>query len=378
MSRIRSLLTLALLLIAGCVDPASAFETAARTAVVVDHRTNAVLFAKSVDESIPPASMSKLMTAYLVFERLKQGRLKLDDQLLVSEKAWRIAGSEMFVKVGDRVRVEDLVRGMIVQSGNDACIVLAEGLTGSEEAMAEQANAKARELGLHASSFTNVTGLPDLGHRTSARDLATLAGRLIRDFPEYYSYYSEKEYEYAGIRQPNRNPLLQAGVPGVDGVKTGHTEEAGYGLVASAFRDGRRLTMVVSGLSSMQQRRTESEKLLEYAFREFQEFRLYAPGQTVAETGVWQGAVGSVSLVSDDGVAVSLTRAARDSMVVKARYDSPVAAPVSRGQPLGELWVTAPGVEPLRVPLVAGADVPRAGMLGRLTGMVSYLVLGPG
>lgn len=378
MSRIRSLLTLALLLIAGGMDPASAFETAARTAVVVDHRTNAVLFAKNADNSIPPASMSKLMTAYLVFERLKQGSLKLDDQLLVSEKAWRITGSEMFVKVGDRVGVEDLLRGMIVQSGNDACIVLAEGLAGSEEAMAEQANAKARELGLHASSFTNVTGLPDPGHRTSARDLATLAGRLIRDFPEYYSYYSEKEYEYAGIRQPNRNPLLQAGVPGVDGVKTGHTEEAGYGLVASAFRDGRRLTMVVSGLSSMQQRRTESEKLLEYAFREFQEFRLYAPGQTVAETGVWQGAMGSVSLVSDDGVAVSLTRAARDSMVVKARYDSPVAAPVSRGQPLGELWVTASGVEPLRVPLVAGADVPRAGMLGRLTDMVSYLVLGPG
>ena len=228
--------------------PAAAFDTPARAAIVLDYRTNAILFAKNQDQPVPPASMSKLMTTYMVFEALKEGSLKLTDTLPVSEKAWRVEGSEMFVKVGDRVPVEDLVRGMIIQSGNDACIVFAEALAGTEAAFAERMTEKAKELGLTHSHFGNATGLPDPQQYMSVHDLATLAHAIIHDFPEYYHYYGEKEYTYNNIRQPNRNPLLQEGIPGVDGMKTGYTKEAGYGLVASADRNGRRLIMVLAGL----------------------------------------------------------------------------------------------------------------------------------
>jgi serine-type D-Ala-D-Ala carboxypeptidase (penicillin-binding protein 5/6) len=356
--------------------PAAAFETAARAAIVVDYRTNATLYAKDADARIPPASMSKLMTAYMVFERLKEGSLKLDDTLPVSEKAWRVEGSEMFVKVGDRVRVEDLLRGMIIQSGNDACIVFAEALAGSEAAFSERMSERAVELGMTNSHFANSTGLPDPQHYMSVRDLATLAVRIIREFPEYYKYYSEKEFTFNNIRQPNRNPLLQAGVPGVDGMKTGFTKEAGYGLVASAERDGRRIVTVIAGLDSTRNRRGESEQLLEYGFREWQEYRLFEPGQTVAEAGVWLGSAERVPLVPQDVVGVTLSREARKGMNVKLRYDSPVPAPVAKGQPLGALEISAPGSDVVTVPLVAGQEVPKAGMLGRITGAISYLVFG--
>jgi serine-type D-Ala-D-Ala carboxypeptidase (penicillin-binding protein 5/6) len=356
--------------------PAAAFETAARAAIVIDYRTNATLYAKDADARIPPASMSKLMTAYMVFERLKEGSLKLDDTLPVSEKAWRVEGSEMFVKVGDRVRVEDLLRGMIIQSGNDACIVFAEALAGSEAAFSERMSERALELGMTNSHFANSTGLPDPQHYMSVRDLATLAVRIIREFPEYYKYYSEREFTFNNIRQPNRNPLLQAGVPGVDGIKTGFTKEAGYGLVASAQRDGRRIVTVIAGLHSTRNRRGESEQLLEYGFREWQEYRLFEPGQTVAEAGVWLGSAERVPLVPEDVVGVTLSREARKGMNVRLRYDSPVPAPVAKGQLLGALEISAPGSDLVTVPLVAGEDVPKAGMLGRITGAISYLVFG--
>jgi D-alanyl-D-alanine carboxypeptidase (penicillin-binding protein 5/6) len=375
MLRLLSILVLAAVLAA---TPARAFETGAKAAIVIDYRTNAELFALNPDQPIPPASMSKLMTAYMVFDRIREGSLKLDDTLPVSEKAWRVEGSEMFVKVGERVRVEDLLRGMIIQSGNDACIVFAEAIAGSEAAFAQRMTEKGKEIGLRNSNFMNATGLPDPQHYMTVRDLATLARIIIQEFPEYYRYYSEKEFTWNNIKQPNRNPLLQADVPGVDGMKTGFTKEAGYGLVASANRDGRRLIMVVAGLERLRERRSEAEALLEYAFREWQEYRLFQAGETVTEAAVWQGAEEKVPLVPESLVGVTLSREARRGMVVKLRYDSPVQAPIEAGQPMGALEISAPGASTVTVPLVAGRDVPRAGVFGRIAGAVNYLVFGAG
>jgi D-alanyl-D-alanine carboxypeptidase (penicillin-binding protein 5/6) len=358
--------------------PAAAvpFETAARSAILLDYRNNEVLYAKNADEPLPPASMSKLMTALMVFQRLKEGSLGLKDELPVSEKAWRTGGSKMFVEVGSRVSIDDLLQGIIVQSGNDACVVVAEGLAGSEEAFAARMNERARELGLAASSFQNATGLDHPEHRMSARDLATLARIIIHDYPDYFHYYSQKEFTYSGITQGNRNPLLQAGVPGVDGMKTGHTSEAGYGLVATAERDGRRLILVLAGLESQRQRRVEGERLLEYGFRDFQEYRLYAAGESVVDAPVWLGSSATVPLVGAEPIAVTLGREARKSLRVTLRYDEPVLAPIQKGQVLGALEIAADGKETRTVPLVAGEDVDRAGIFGRITGVVSYLVWG--
>ena len=362
------------LLVAG--GSARAFETEARAAVLMDYRTGAVLFAKDPDVPLPPASMSKLMTAYMVFERLKDGTLRLDDTLPVSEKAWRTGGSKMFVKVGDRVSVEDLLHGIIVQSGNDACVAVAESLAGSEAAFSERMTQRARELGLANTNLMNATGLPDPQHKMSVRDLALLARRIIAEFPEFYPIYSEPEFTYAGIRQHNRNPLLQKQVPGVDGMKTGHTDEAGYGLVTSAERDGHRLILVIAGTKSSRTRASEAERLLEYGFRDFQQYRLFGPGETVQEADVWLGGRSRVPLVSPEGVAVTMSREARKEMVVKLVYQNPVPAPITAGQVLAELLVTAPGLDPVTIPLVAATEVPEAGMLGKVTGALGYLLWG--
>jgi D-alanyl-D-alanine carboxypeptidase (penicillin-binding protein 5/6) len=373
----RQRLFLALILLGWMLSgPAQAFETAAKAAIIMDHRTGVVLFEKNADERIPPASMSKLMTAYMIFDRLKAGRLKLDDEITISEKSWRMGGSQMFLKVGDRVKVEDLIRGIIIQSGNDACVAMAEALAGSEEEFAREMNEKARKLGLTNSGFANSTGLDAPGHLMSVRDLALLAHRIIQDFPEYFKYYSEREFVYRDIKQQNRNPLLQANVPGVDGMKTGYTEQAGYGLVATAKRGDRRVITVLAGLGAISQRKTEGERLLEYGFREFQEYALFQGGETVVDARVWQGAEPTVPLVPAQTVGVTLSREARKGLVVKLRYDNPVGAPVAAGQPLGSLEISAPNVTTFTVPLVAGREVPRAGMVGRVTGAMGYLIWG--
>ena len=374
------LLSIVLLPLAGSWPAAAtaAFETAAKAAIVVDDRTGLVLFEKNADERIPPASLSKLMTAYLIFERLDRGGLKLDDAVPVSAKAWKMGGSRMFLEVGQRVRVEDLIRGIIVQSGNDACVAMAEALAGSEEEFARQMNRKAAELGLAGSAFVNATGLDAPGHLMTVRDLATLARRIIADFPAYFRYYAEREFVYRGIRQPNRNPLLQAGVPGVDGMKTGYTDQAGYGLVATAKRGDRRVIAVLAGLASEQERRQEGERVLEHGFRDFQELQLYRAGDAVTEIGVWQGERATVALTPRATVAVTLPREARAGLAVKLRYDAPVPAPVPAGRELGALEITAPGMAPLTVPLVAATGVARAGVLGRITGALGYLVRGAG
>jgi D-alanyl-D-alanine carboxypeptidase (penicillin-binding protein 5/6) len=316
------------------------------------------------------------MTAYLIFDRIRQGKLALDEEVLVSERAWKMGGSQMFVEVGERVQVEDLIRGIIIQSGNDACVTLAEAIAGTEEEFAEAMTAKGKELGLTGSSFANATGLDAPGHLMTVRDLGLLARRIVQDFPEFLKYYGEKEFTYAGIKQPNRNPLLQAGVPGVDGMKTGFTNGSGYGLVATAQRDGRRIIAVLAGLESAARRRTEGERLLEYGFREFQEYRLLDPGTPVAETDVWQGVAPKVALVVPELVALTLTREARKELVVRLNYLSPVPAPIVAGERVGQAVVTAPGLAPITVPLVTATDVARAGLLERATGKLGYLIWG--
>lgn len=356
--------------------PAWAFETAARSAIIMDNRTGAVLFEKNADERIPPASMSKLMTAYMIFDSLKSGRLKLEDEITVSERSWKMGGSQMFLKVGDRVKVEDLIQGIIVQSGNDACVAMAEAMAGSEEEFAREMTEKAHAIGLVNSTFANSTGLDAPEHLMTVRDLALLTRQIITEFPAYFKYYSEREFEYGGIKQPNRNPLLQANVPGVDGMKTGFTDQSGYGLVATAKREDRRIIAVLAGLDSTKQRRFEGERVLEYGFREFQEYRLFRPGQAVVDADVWLGAAPKVSLVSSEDAAVTLTREARKGLVVKLSYANPVAAPVLAGAELGHAIIEGPGMTPISVPLVAANDVAKASLMGRATGTLTYLIWG--
>ena len=349
------------------------FETIAPAAILLDFPTGQVLFEKDADTPRPPASISKLMTAFMVFERLEAGTLSLDDTFPVSEKAWRMGGSKMFVEVGDRVRVEDLLRGIIIQSGNDACIVVAEGLSGTEEAFAAAMTRRGQEIGLTASHFTNASGWPDPDHEMSVRDLAELALQIIRRFPQHYHYYSERSFSYAGIEQASRNPLLQSGIEGVDGLKTGHTNEAGYGLVASAEREGRRLVLVVAGLETVGERRREAERLLEHGFRSFQSYRLFAAGEAIEQAPVWFGHQQTVPIVASEAVAMTLPQADRDSLTVRIVYSGPIQAPIVRGQPIGELILAADGVDERRVPLVAGEDVGAANLFGRMWTALRYL-----
>jgi serine-type D-Ala-D-Ala carboxypeptidase (penicillin-binding protein 5/6) len=354
--------------------PVGPLDTAARWAVIVDYNTGATLLDKDADVAMPPSSMTKLMTAYIIYGLLKAGRLSLTQELPVSERAWRMGGSKMFVQIGTQVHVEDLIRGMIVQSGNDACIVLAEGVAGSEEQFVELMNQKAKELGLTNSTFRNVTGWPDPEHRMSARDIATLARRIIQDFPEYYKYDSEKSFKYNNIEQENRNPLVQKGL--ADGLKTGHTDDGGYGLVASSLRNGRRVILVVNGLGSMHQRAEESERLLEWAFREFEDVTLFTAGDTVEQAPVWLGAEPTVPLVGGRELAVTMPRNWRSKARIAIEYDSPIPAPVIRGSTLGQLTVSGEGVPEMSVPLLAGADVPRLGLPGRALAVLSHYLTG--
>ena len=352
-------------------SPLGPVDTLARQAILIDFDTGAILLEKNPDERMPPSSMSKLMTMYVVFDLLKQGRLQLDQMLPVSERAWRMGGSKMFVHVGNQVSVENLARGVIVQSGNDACIVLAEGISGSEQQFAELLNDYGRRLELRDSTFRNATGWPDPEHRMTPRDLATLARRIISDFPEYYRFYNERSFRWNDITQENRNPAL-ARVPGADGLKTGHTEEAGYGLTASAIRNGRRLILVVNGLPSMRARAEESERLLEWGFREFDNVVLFRAAETVEDVPVYLGERPAVPLVAGRDLVLTMPRQWRRSLQARVRFDAPVPAPVSKGQELGKLLVSGQGVPEMEVPLIAGADVDKLGLISRIPAVIGH------
>ncbi len=354
--------------------PLGPVDTAAKWAIALDFTTGATLLDKQADEEMPPSSMTKLMTIYLVYDRLKQGRMRLDDELLVSERAWRMAGSKMFVQIGNSVKVEDLIRGLIVQSGNDACIVFAEAISGSEEQFAELMNTKAKELGLNHTRFRNSTGWPDPEQHMSARDIATLAQRIIRDFPEYYHYDAEKSFKYNGIDQGNRNPMVQKGT--ADGLKTGHTDAGGYGLVASSIRNGRRVILVLNGMASMRERAEEGERLMDWAFANFEDVTLFTAGDVIERAPVWLGTSRDVPLVAGRDLIVTLPRNWRNNAAVKLSYETPVRAPIMKGDILGKLTMGGKGVPPLEVNLLAGDDVPRLGLPGRAMAMLSRMVGG--
>lgn len=359
---------------------AAAFETKASHAVLVDGETGAVLFEKEGDVLMAPASMTKLMTMTLLFEALKEGRLTLTDTFKISENAWRRGGaasgsSTMFAEVNSRISIEDLIRGVIIQSGNDACIAIAEGLSGSEEAFAEEMTRRGRELGLKQATFRNSTGWPDPDHRMTAIDLAILARHHIYDLGDYYHYYSEPEFTWNGITQTNRNPLLYFNM-GVDGLKTGHTEESGYGLVASAERNGRRLILVTNGLSSERERAEESERLLQWGFREFESYELFVAGEVVENAEVWQGTYDLVPLVVAEEVKLILTRAARRDMTVTVNFDGPVPAPIRAGQEIGTLVISAPDTPTNTFPVYAGANVDQIGLFGRAVSSLLQMIEG--
>ena len=362
------------------IAAAGAIETKARNLILMDYDTGQYLYTKDAQKMIPPASMSKLMTVYILFSKLKDGSLSLDDTFTVSENAWRrggaaSGGSTMFLKIGDKVRVEDLLKGIIIQSGNDACIVAAENLAGSEEDFAVEMNKMAKKIGLENSHFANATGLPHPDHRMSVEDLAKLARHIIAEFPQDYHLFSQKEFVYQNIRQGNRNPLLYS-MPYADGLKTGHTDEAGYCLTASAKKGDRRLIGVFSGLNSNKERSEEADKIMSWGFREFDNYTILKKGAKIYDMPVWYGTAKTVPMVVSQDVVRTLQKSRSDEIKLVAVYDKPVKAPVKAGQQIGVVKAEIPGQPDLEMPLVAAADVPEVGIWGRIRKNISYLLLG--
>jgi len=357
---------------------AAAFDTSARAAYIIDQSTGTVLLAKNPDEPLPPASMSKLMTLYVAFEAVRDGRLTLDERLPVSEHAMSYKGSTMFLNTQDRVRVEDLLRGIIVLSGNDACVVIAEALSpdGTEAGFARFMTKRAQQLGMTQSTFTNANGWPQAGHRMSVHDLAILANHLITDFPEFYSLFAETEFAFDG-RAPsntkNRNPLLKLDI-GADGLKTGHTTEAGYGLVGSAKQDGRRVVFVLSGLNSIARRAAEAEAIVNWSFRQFAEKTIVKAGTPVATAQVWMGSERSVDLVPATDMKVLLPVLSDGKLPAEVVYTGPVNAPVRQGQVLGELVIRPEGLAEIRLPLVAANNVAPGGFAVRVRTAANILL----
>ena len=353
--------------------------TPAKQAFITDFESGKVLFAKNAEVPMKPASMAKIMTVFIVFQRVTDGSLQLDDKFLVSEKAWRKGGSRSFVEVGSRVSVSDLLHGVIVQSGNDAAIVLAEGIAGTEQAFAEEMNFWAEKLGMTQTNFRNATGWPDPDLQTSAKDLNILTTELIKRFPvdsypDLYPIFAKREFTYNKISQPNRNPLVY-GTKGADGLKTGHTEESGYGLVGSAVRDGQRVVMVLNGMDSMKQRSTESRRLIDLIFREYKSYEFFKQGQPVDQANVWLGTAPQVDLVLDAPLKMVLSRKDRQAMEISLQWLDPVPAPIRAGDQIGTLVVTLPD-EVTKMPLRAAQNVDTLGLFNRIGAAVKYLIFG--
>ncbi len=356
-----------------------AFQTGAPHAILIDSDSGTVLFEKAADELIYPASMVKVMTTEVIFHAIKEGKLKPTDEFTISENAWRkggapSGGSAMFAALNSKVKVEDLLRGAIVQSGNDACIALAEGLAGNELAFAEMMTKRARELGLPKSTFTNATGLHDPNLKMTVRELGKLAQHVIHEYPEWYKIYGEQEFLWNKIKQPNRNPLLKMSI-GADGLKTGFTKEAGYGLVGSAVQSGLRLIVVVGGLKSAKDREEEARKLLEWGFRGFEARPLYAAGEMVGEAKLYGGAKGRVPLISKQPIRLLVPRGGSEKLSARVVYRGPIAAPVQQGQAIGTLKVSRGDSVVLEVPLEAGESVGVGNLQQRAFDAASELVI---
>lgn len=365
--------------------PVVPFDTLAQSAIMIDAATGTVLYQKNPDMRIPPASMGKMMTVYLAFEMLKAGQIKLADTVTVAPETWRAwhsQGSTMFLAANQQVTIEELLHGIVTLSGNDACVVLAEGIAGSEAAYVAAMNQTARRIGLKSSVFANTTGWPDPNEYVTARDLATLARRTINDFPELYKrFYGIDKYTFGTtmggqpITQGNRNPLLGK-VPGADGLKTGHTEEAGYGLTGSAVQGNTRLITVVTGLGSMAERASEAVRFMQWGLRTFETRTLVRPGAVLAQAPVAFGTEKTVPLVAPGGAAVTLSRMDLRGVKAKAVFDAPLKAPINQGARVGDLVITVPGKPARRVPLVAGRAVEAVGPFGRIGANIRLMLFG--
>ncbi len=377
----------------GFSAPASAMlNTQAEHAVLMDAATGKILWDKNGDVPFPPASMSKLMTLDVLFQQLKDGRVKLTDKFLVSAKAWQTGGSKMFVKVGTSIPVEDLIRGIIIDSGNDACVVVAQALGGTVEGFAEMMNRRAKELGLKSSHFVNPDGLPEPpGQLMSARDLAVVARDIIVNHAQYYHFFNDRDFTWSGIHQNNRNTFLEK-FPGADGLKTGHTDASGYGEVASAVQDGRRFILILGGMRfpdldkysprkkdwlAEQRRGDESARVMGAAFREFRSYKMFAANDVVGHAPVWQGAKKSVPLVLGKPLDLTMQVDSHEQMKVALDYTGPLQAPVAKGQKIGTLSVTAPGYPGTTVPVYAGEAVETAGVFSRIFAGLKALIWGP-
>jgi D-alanyl-D-alanine carboxypeptidase (penicillin-binding protein 5/6) len=370
------LLAAAFVLAASAVQALAAFETRATAAWVYDLTNDTVLFEKNADVPLPPASMSKIMTLYMLFEAIEDGRVTRETEFRVSDRAHAMGGSTMFLDQLDRPTVDDLIKGIIVQSGNDACVVVAEGLAGSEEAFARLMTERGVAMGLEHSTFTNSTGWPDPGHRMSMEDLGKVAVAIITEYPEFYSYFALTEWDFDG-RAPqnrfNRNPVLGLGI-GADGLKTGHTQEAGYGLVGSAIQNGRRIVFVITGLDSMAARAEESEKVISWAFRQFVARDLVTGGTVLAEAPVWMGDSTSVGLVAPEDVSLLVSATQRELTGTRIEYRGPIEAPIAAGAPVAELVIPREDLPEARIPLVADREVARGGFVARMRAAATTLM----
>lgn len=348
--------------------------TPAEFVMIMDYESGDILYEKNADMPMKPASMAKLMTTYLLFEQLQNGSIRLEDKFIVSEKAYRKGGSRMFVEIGSQVTISDLLRGIIVQSGNDAAIVVAEGLAGTENAFAEEMTARAQSLGMVNTVFGNSTGWPDEKTTTTARDLAILAKAMIKNHPEFYGIYAEKSFTFNNIKQPNRNPLLYT-VEGADGLKTGHTSESGYGLVGSAELNGQRIILVINGLTSVKERKMESVRLMNLAFRTFKKFELLTADKTVKDAPLWMGNEETVPLVSPVTVSRVMTRKSHNTMTTRVVFPDEIKAPITKGQEIGQIFINIDGIEKA-YPLVAGKDIDQLPLHKRIGAFFKFLIFG--
>ena len=364
---------LLLLILALVIFPyyADSFDTKANSAIVFDETSNSVLLEKDANRPIPPASMSKLMTLYLAFEALKEGRIKMSTKFRVSAKASQKGGSKMFLEENELVSVEDLIRGITVASGNDACIALAEGLNGTEDSFVARMNLKARDLKLKNSNFKNSTGWPAPGHRMSAKDLLHLAMHIRRDFPEYYHYFGEKDYTWNGIKQENRNPILLSNI-GTDGLKTGHTRESGYGLVGSSVLGARRVTFVITGLQTSSERKIEAEKVTNWAFRDFTLTKIFPKGFYLGSVPIWVGSMDNLKVFTNKEINILIPYGKKAEVSAEVHIMAPIIAPIEMNEAIGSLKIFAPsfipGNEPrtLDIPLFSNSDIAKGNFSKKL------------
>ncbi|MEZ5901710.1 MAG: D-alanyl-D-alanine carboxypeptidase family protein [Alphaproteobacteria bacterium] len=365
----------ALLITCAFVQPSQAEQTSAKQSYIIDFETGQSLLSKEATAPMPTSSMSKVMTMYMVFDAIKNGVISMDTELPVSEKAWRMGGSKMFVDLGSKITVKDLAQGVIVQSGNDATVVLAEGVSGTEDSFAQKMTEKAHELGMKNSNFVNASGWPDPNHYSTAQDLSILAKAIIKDFPEYYPLFSEKEYTYNNIKQQNRNPLLYKNI-GADGLKTGHTEIAGYGLIGTAERDGRRVIVVVNGLESEKDRADESARLINWGLDHFSNVDFVKANTEIDQAPVVMGKSTTVGLALQEDVRLTIPKLEKSNITVDLKYKSPLVAPIKTGQEIGTLTINIPTMDSKTFPLFTTGNVEEVGFFKKTLTKFEQMIFG--